>query len=184
MKYHGIDAQGTIEVERVTSIGNVTHRQANSPDVGRILYALDNQTLYYGNETGWVPWTPANDGAAGTSGTSGTSGMSVSAGGIYQLTDANMIPINWLNAQTQYITLIGVKTRTITFSNAVSGSVYKIPITQDGYGNRLISSWPSTIKWAGGSAPKLTTAADATDIVTLLCISTVLYYGDCRKNFR
>jgi hypothetical protein len=43
----------------------------------------------------------------------------------------------------------------VTFSNADSGQCWIIHLRQDGTGSRTVS-WPS-IKWAGGSAPTLTT---------------------------
>lgn len=51
---------------------------------------------------------------------------------------------------------------TIAISNATVGQIFMIEITQDGTGSR-IATWFATIKWAGGSAPTLTTAANKRD---------------------
>ncbi len=100
--------------------------------------------------------------------------------GAYELTDGATIAINWNNGATQYVVL-GATGRTVTFANPVNGAVYRFIIIQDGTGSRTITTWP-TVKWLGGAAPTLSTAASAIDIVTLLyCNST--YYGDCAYEF-
>ena len=50
-------------------------------------------------------------------------------------------------------------------SNIVAGQTYQIALTQDGTGSRN-ATWGSYFKWAGGTAPTLTTTASAKDIVT------------------
>ena len=101
-------------------------------------------------------------------------------GKTYSLTDGATIAINWNNGATQYVTLAG-ENRTVTFSNPISGQVYRIVIQQDANGSRTITTWP-TIYWSGGLAPTLSTAGNSIDIVTLLYIGTT-YYGDFAKNF-
>ena len=59
---------------------------------------------------------------------------------------------------------------TLAFSNVpVSGNVYNLTmfITQDGSGNKTLA-WPASVKWAGGTAPTITAAANKTDIITLV----------------
>ena len=51
---------------------------------------------------------------------------------------------------------------TIAISNETNGQYFTVDITQDGIGSRTVT-WFSTIKWAGGSAPTLTTTADKRD---------------------
>ena len=51
---------------------------------------------------------------------------------------------------------------TIAISNETVGQCFLIEITQDGTGSRTVT-WFSTIKWAGGSAPTLTTTASKRD---------------------
>ena len=96
----------------------------------------------------------------------------------YALTYAANIEINWNNGNNQYVVMTG--NTVFTFANPVNGQVYRIGITQDATGSRTVT-WP-TIKWAGGSAPTLTTTANKSDIVTLL-YSDGAYYADCTKNF-
>jgi hypothetical protein len=100
--------------------------------------------------------------------------------GAYELTDDATIAIDWDNGATQYVVL-GATGRTVTFANPVNGAVYRFIIIQDGSGSRTITTWP-TIKWAGGSAPTLTTTGGKADVVTLLYANSS-YYGDCSKVF-
>jgi hypothetical protein len=41
-------------------------------------------------------------------------------------------------------------------------------VQQDGTGGRTISGWPAYVQWLGGSAPVISGAAWAADLVTLL----------------
>src|SRR5687768_2224687 len=91
----------------------------------------------------------------------------------YALTDAATIAIDWNNSQNQYVTVAG--NRTLTFSNPVAGQIYSVQITQDSSGSRTIT-WPSTVKWAGGSAPTLTATASKTDFVYFMYTGS--YYVD------
>lgn len=51
---------------------------------------------------------------------------------------------------------------TIALSNATVGQKFAISILQDGVGSRTVT-WFTTIRWAGGSAPTLTTTASKRD---------------------
>lgn len=98
----------------------------------------------------------------------------------YTLTDGATVAVDWNNSQNQEVTLGG--NRTFTFSNGVAGSFYTIKVIQDDTGSRTVT-WPSSVKWAGGSAPTLTTTADRADLVTFYFDGT--YYMDVSidKNF-
>jgi hypothetical protein len=100
-------------------------------------------------------------------------------GNSYSLTDGSTIAINWQNGNAQYVTLGG--NRTITFANPVENGRYVVILTQDATGSRTIT-WPAGIKWAGGSAPVLTTTGTKADIVTFLYMNGT-YYGDWNNNF-
>lgn len=66
---------------------------------------------------------------------------------------------------------------TIAVSNDVAGQIFSIEILQDSVGSRTVT-WFSGIKWAGGSAPTLTTTANKIDIVTLRVVTAgSAYYG-------
>lgn len=46
--------------------------------------------------------------------------------------------------------------------------VISMVFTQDATGGRTVAGWPSSLKWAGGVAPALATAANAVSIIRLL----------------
>lgn len=65
---------------------------------------------------------------------------------------------------------------TIAISNETVGQCFIIELTQDGTGSRTVT-WFSTIKWAGGSAPTLTTTADKRDTFGFRVTGTDTYDG-------
>ena len=69
---------------------------------------------------------------------------------------------------------------TFTFSappaSGTSGS-FTLFLNQDGTGSRT-ATWPSEVKWAGGTAPTLTTTASRTDILVFTTIDGgTIWYG-------
>src|SRR5687768_3871372 len=98
----------------------------------------------------------------------------------HTLTDGSTVAVDWNNSQNQTLTPGG--NRTLTFANGLAGSTYSLTITQAATGSRLIT-WPSSVKWAGGSAPTLTTTAARTDQIHFYFDGT--YYRDIAivKNF-
>jgi hypothetical protein len=65
---------------------------------------------------------------------------------------------------------------TIAISNATNGQKFIISILQDGTGSRTVT-WFTTIRWAGGSAPTLTTTASKRDIFGFIVTGTGTYDG-------
>ena len=65
---------------------------------------------------------------------------------------------------------------TIAISNATVGQKFLISILQDGTGSRTVT-WFTTIKWAGESAPVLTTTASKRDWFGFKVISADNYDG-------
>ena len=55
-------------------------------------------------------------------------------------------------------------------SNDTAGQTGSIFITQDGTGSRT-AAWNSAFKWAGGTAPTLSTAASAVDRIDYLVVA-------------
>lgn len=56
---------------------------------------------------------------------------------------------------------------TLSFTNVPSGGFgITLELIQDATGSRTVT-WPSSVTWAGGTAPTLTTTASAVDVVTL-----------------
>ena len=66
--------------------------------------------------------------------------------------------------------------RTLALSNETVGQTFVIRLVQDATGSRTVT-WFSTIKWAGGSAPTLTTTANKTDVFGFICTSAGNYDG-------
>jgi len=65
---------------------------------------------------------------------------------------------------------------TIAISNEAVGQCFIIEITQDGGGSRTVT-WFTTIRWAGGSAPTLTTTASKRDTFGFRVTGTDTYDG-------
>lgn len=66
--------------------------------------------------------------------------------------------------------------RTLALSNPVGGQAFTIRLEQDGGGPRTVT-WFSTIKWAGGAAPTLTTTANKADTFLFIRTGTDTYDG-------
>jgi len=80
---------------------------------------------------------------------------------ITSLTDAASITVNFNTAQNFAVTLAGNRTLENP-SNIVAGQTGSIFVVQDGTGSRTLS-YGSAWKFAGGTAPTLSTAASTTD---------------------
>ena len=65
---------------------------------------------------------------------------------------------------------------TIALSNDTNNQKFIVKIKQDATGSRTVT-WFSTITWAGGSAPTLTTGANKTDIIGFWRTGTGTYQG-------
>ena len=116
---------------------------------------------------------------------SDTDAVAISAGGVVTLatalkttlksnTDASTVTFDLNVANTHTVTL--GDNRTLAISNETAGQKFIINLVQDGTGSRTVT-WFSTIKWAGGSAPTLTTTANKADSFGFLCTGTDAYYG-------
>lgn len=65
---------------------------------------------------------------------------------------------------------------TIAVSNGAVGQCFIVEITQDGGGSRTVT-WFTTIRWAGGSAPTLTTTGSKRDTFGFRVTGTDTYDG-------
>jgi len=65
---------------------------------------------------------------------------------------------------------------TIAVSNEIAGQIFYVSILQDGTGSRTVT-WFTTIKWAGGAAPTLTTTADKKDLFAFKVTGVDTYDG-------
>jgi len=128
-----------------------------SPAEGLQMYDSTAKSPAYYDGTNWGYTGGALQNAAGNS---GTLNISFAAGNIVNLT---------LNANT-----------TLAFSNAVIGT-YIIQVTQGATGANVLT-YPASVKWAGGTAPTLTTTVGKTDILTFYYDGTN-YYGNYSLNY-
>lgn len=66
--------------------------------------------------------------------------------------------------------------RVLALSNVGAGQAFIIALTQDGTGSRTVT-WFSTIRWADGSAPTLTTTLNKRDVLGFIQTGTDTYDG-------
>ena len=59
----------------------------------------------------------------------------------------------------------------LTFPTPTAGGQFTLLLKQDATGSRTVT-WPSTVRWAGGTAPTLTATAGQTDVVAFLSDGT------------
>jgi len=89
-------------------------------------------------------------------------------------TDGTTVTFDVNEANMHTVTLGG--NRAFAISNETAGQRFIIRILQDGTGSRTVT-WFSTIKWAGGSAPTLTTTASKADVVGFIVTGADTYDG-------
>ena len=83
------------------------------------------------------------------------------------------------NGTVQIITLTG--NATITMPTATSGKSFVMMLKQDGTGSRTVT-W-STVKWAGGTAPTITSTASRQDILSFFADGTNWYGAVISQNY-
>lgn len=90
------------------------------------------------------------------------------------LTDGATVTIDLSKRGIHSVTLGG--NRTLEVSGETAGQVFILRLIQDGTGSRTVT-WFSTINWAGGSEPTLTTTASAWDVFGFITTATDTYDG-------
>ena len=60
---------------------------------------------------------------------------------------------------------------TFTFPTATAGRQFTLILTQDSTGSRTVT-WPSSVRWPGGTAPTITATASKTDVFSFLAVGT------------
>jgi hypothetical protein len=118
-----------------------------------------------------------NNGATGTdpAGSAFVGGLctGVGATALTGLTDASSIAWNLAAAPTASLTLTGNHTLANP-SNMTAGGTYILIVTQDGSGSHTLA-YSSDYKWPLGTAPVLSTAPGAVDILTFVSDGTHMY---------
>lgn len=82
--------------------------------------------------------------------------------------------VDWSQGRLQS-KLLDQAATTLTFSNVVPGR-YVLILVQDGSGSRTVT-WPGAVKWAGGTAPTLSTGTNAIDVFELNVRDSSNIYG-------
>jgi hypothetical protein len=102
----------------------------------------------------------------------------VDADGFQQFTGGLCEPPNVANTGTAYtigarslydLTLTG--NCTFTFPTATAGRQFTLVLNQDATGSRTVT-WPSSVRWPGGTAPTITATASKTDVFSFLAVGT------------
>ena len=85
---------------------------------------------------------------------------------VQALTSTASTTLNLASGNVFNVTLgAGVATTTFTFSGATNGKACSFAVyLRQGAANRAVV-WPGSVRWAGGTAPTISTAANAVDIV-------------------
>lgn len=97
--------------------------------------------------------------------------------------DQTDLAISWNNSNVVYATLT---TGTIIFNptDAKSGATYILYLRQPASGGPTLINWNNLVLWPGGTPPTLSTAAGATDVITLIYNGTsTKYFGTSVLNF-
>lgn len=104
------------------------------------------------------------------SSTSGTTELvsTVSASG------AAVTLVDVTQATIHYVTLTA--NCTFTFPDTTPGASFTLVLVQDGTGSRTVT-WPAAVKWAGGTAPTLTTTASKRDVFSFMCADGSTWIG-------
>lgn len=89
----------------------------------------------------------------------------------YSATPTSTITLSLTNGTVQIITLGG--NVIVTMPSAVSGKSFIMFLKQDATGSRTVT-W-STVKWAGGTAPTITSTASRMDILSFFADGTNWY---------
>ncbi len=89
-------------------------------------------------------------------------------------TYASTITFDMSASNNHNVTLTG--NATLALSNVSTGQIFTIKLIQDSTGSRTVT-WFSTISWAGGTAPTLTTTANKADRFIFVCTGSGTYEG-------
>lgn len=105
----------------------------------------------------------------------GTTAMRrISRGGIVESSGSGNVSFNLNDGLVRSHVLNG--NATLALTNVVPGDITQIKLKQDSAGNRTVT-WFSTINWAGGSPPTLTTTGNKADWITIVCTASGQYDG-------
>jgi len=96
--------------------------------------------------------------------------------------DSGTTTVNWGNGNKASLTFGAGNITSLAFTDPPTASNLLLKIVQDSTGSRTITSWDSSIKWANGVVPTLSTGADEIDILTFYFDGSS-YYGAIITDF-
>jgi hypothetical protein len=97
------------------------------------------------------------------------------------ITQGTGLTVNWGTSNAFYLSL-GANSTITTFSNAVDGQTITIEVKQNGGSYTL--TWPSAVKWSGGTAPTMTATNGKYDVYTFIYNSSLaIYFGSYVQNY-
>lgn len=104
-------------------------------------------------------------------------------GTVTTLTDGATITPDF-SASNNFEVTIGATGRTLANpTNITAGQSGVIVIKQDGTGSRTITTYGSNFKFAGGSAPTLSSGANDVDILSYYCVSSTFIVASFAADF-
>lgn len=150
--------------------GSTTQLQYNSSGAFAGSYALT-----WNNGTSTLSATNAAHSGSVTMGTYGVAIANVNSSATFGLniTANQIVKVNLISN----ITSISI---TATSSSTAEYFIYFI---QDGTGGRTVTGWPAGVKWAGGSAPTITSTANKTDIIRLIFDGSTYWANVVGQNY-
>ena len=98
----------------------------------------------------------------------------------YSANSSTAITLDLTNGTVQIITLTG--NCTFTFPTATSGKSFILLLKQDATGSRTVT-WPASVKYAGGTAPTITSTASRLDILSYFADGTNWYGVVVAQNY-
>ena len=104
-------------------------------------------------------------------------------GTVTVLTDAATITPDF-SASNNFEVTIGATGRTLANpTNITAGQSGVITIKQDGTGGRTITTYGSNFKFAGGTAPTLSSGANDVDLLSYYCVSSTFIAASLGADF-
>lgn len=82
------------------------------------------------------------------------------------------VTIDWSSAHYRVLRLTA--NATLDFTEPPQSALLVLRVVQDGTGG-WAPTWPSTVRWMGGTAPTITVAPGAVDIVVFYCDGAAFY---------
>lgn len=104
-------------------------------------------------------------------------------GTVTTLTDGATITPDFAASNNFEVTLAGTGRTLANPSNITAGQSGVITIKQDGTGSRTITTYGSNFKFAGGTAPTLSTGANDVDILSYYCVSSTFIAASLGADF-